>query len=143
MSLTPETFKKTVQIRFHHADPAGIMYFANVFNLAHETFEDFIVQAGVPWKNWFQKNEFIIPIRHAESDFFAPFLPGESYDVLVHVISLSESSFKMKYIFQKNTKVHAIVKMVHTYVDPKTKVKAKIPQNMISLFQKFLQTESL
>jgi len=127
MKTVGKTFIRTVQIRFREGDPVGIMYFGNVFSLAHDTFEDFIQAAGVPWADWFLKNKHIVPIRYAECDFKAPFRPGDSYDIHAQVEKLGESTFHMLYTFQKGKRIHAIVKMAHTFVDAKNQEKTKMP----------------
>lgn len=125
-----KTYVREVQIRFHEADPAGILYFGNILTLAHDTFEDFIVEAGIPWKTWFKDCLYFVPIKYVESDFKAPFIPGEKYQVHTQVGSITESSFQMQYTFQQGEKVHAIVKMVHTFADMKTKQKTRMPDDV-------------
>jgi len=126
-----KTFTRPIQIRFHEADPAGIVYFANVFSIAHDTFEEFIEVAGVPWGEWFRKGPYFVPIRHAECDYLAPFRPGQKYRVQTEVARIGETSFQMKYTFQsgpkKKPQTHAIVTMVHAFVSAKTKKKIKVP----------------
>src|ERR1700692_3840663 len=110
-------FQTKTTITFRQADPAQIMYFANVFSLAHDTFEQFIVAAGYTWEEWFSTNTHMIPIRHAEADYKAPFRPGSTYDVTAEVAALSTTSFKMKYSFSKDGKLHATVFMVHAVLN--------------------------
>ncbi|WP_413290009.1 acyl-CoA thioesterase [Bdellovibrio sp. HCB337] len=123
-------FKTQTRIKFRDADPAQIMYFANVFSLAHDAFEEFIVSAGYRYAEWFSKNDHLIPIRHAEADFKAPFVPGQTYDVTAVVASLGTTSFKMKYDFTQNDRLHSTVYMVHTVLDPKTQQKMALPEVM-------------
>ena len=134
-----KSFTRNVQIRFHEADPAGIVYFANVFSLAHDTFEEFIEAAGVPWGEWFRKGPYFVPIRHAECNYLSPFRPGQKYQVKAEVARLGETSFQMRYTFtsksKSNTTTHAIVTMVHAFVSAKTKKKIKVPVK----FQKVLK----
>lgn len=120
-------FSKEIIIRFREADPAGILWFGNIMALAHDAFEDFIVFAGFQWQEWFKTTEYLIPIRHADIDFLAPFIPGETYQISAAVESFSDSSFKMKYVFKKAAKVHAQIEMVHTFLDAKSMKKINIP----------------
>lgn len=136
-----EIFKNQIQIKFHQADPAGIMYFAQIFTLAHDTFELFIQKAGYSWNEWFKENKYLIPIRHAESDFQRPFLAGNSYDVDVVVAQISRSSFQMQYTFKQGSNIHAVVKMVHTCLDKKSFQKIEIPGEMKSNLTPFLKAE--
>lgn len=125
-----ETFQNQIQIKFHEADPAGIMYFANIFTLAHDTFELFIQKTGYTWAEWFKQNKFMIPIRHAECDYLRPFRAGDSYEVNVQVAEFSNSSFKMQYTFKQNENDHAIVHMVHTCLDGQTFKKIALPDEV-------------
>jgi YbgC/YbaW family acyl-CoA thioester hydrolase len=124
--MTPQ-FEKEFQFRFREADPAGIGYFAHVFSFAHDAFEDFIQAAGFTWKEWFQTKEYLIPIRHAESDFQRPFLPGDRYQIRVSVGKLGDSSFQMKYQFRQGEHQHAEVRMTHVFLDARSKQKISVP----------------
>jgi len=132
-------FKTQTRLKFRDADPAQIMYFANLFSLAHDTFEDFIVAAGYRYEEWFSKENHLIPIRHAEADYKAPLIPGQTYDVIAQVASLSTSSFKMKYTFEQKGRLHATVFMVHSVLDPKTKEKMPLPEVMKQRLTPYLE----
>ena len=135
-------FKKDFQVRFREAAPAGIGYFANTFNFAHDAFEDFIQAAGFTWKEWFQTREFIVPIRHTECNFTKPFLPGQSYQIAVSVAKLGESSFQMKYQFQSTEGTHAEVRMTHVFLDAKTKQKTSVPEIVRTRLKVYLDEQN-
>ncbi len=116
------------------------MYFGNLFSFAHDAFEEFIVAAGYTYKEWFGTTEHLIPIRHAEADFLSPFFAGETYDVAVTVAQIRETSFQMKYVFSKNGKTHAEVRMVHAVLSLQTKQKTKIPPIMQQRLSPYLET---
>lgn len=135
-----EVFHTTLRLKFRDADPAQIMYFGNLFSLAHDAFEEFIVAAGYAWKEWFSKGEYMIPIRHAESDFLSPFRPGETYDVAVTIAQMRETSFQVKYVFTKDGRTHGIVKMVHAVLSMATKEKTPLPTIMRERLGRYLET---
>lgn len=120
-------FQKEFQLHFREADPAGIMFFGNVFSLAHDCFEDFIQAAGFTWQEWFKTTEYIVPIRHTESNYLKPFIPGDQYQITASVDRLGDSSFTMKYVFAQGTQIHAEVKMTHTFLDARSKNKISVP----------------
>ena len=124
-------FTTQTRLKFRDADPAQIMYFANIFSLAHDTFEEFIVEAGYRYEEWFSGDLHIIPIRHAEADYKAPFRPGQLYDITAEVASFGTTSFKMKYTFQQQGLTHATVFMVHAVLDPRTESKMPLPTLML------------
>lgn len=133
-------FKSQIRIKFREADPAQIMYFANVFSLAHDVFEEFILAAGYKYQEWFSPDLHIVPIRHVEADYMAPLIPGQTYDVTAVVAHMGETSFKMAYKFEQNAKTHAMVFMVHAVLDPKTKAKMTLPVAMRQRLNPYLET---
>lgn len=133
-------FKTQTRLKFRDADPAQIMYFANVFSLAHDTFEEFIVATGYRYEEWFSKTAHMIPIRHAEADYKASLIPGQIYEVTAQVASFGTTSFKMKYVFSQNNRLHATVYMVHAVLDPKTKDKMPLPDLMKTRLSPYLET---
>lgn len=130
-------YRTQIKIRFGDADPAQIMYFGNIFDFAHTCFEEFVVAAGYTWAEWFKPTEVIVPIRHAEADFLAPFRPGETYDVEVTVAQMRETSFQMLYRFSKDGKPNGQVKMVHAVLDRSMK-KVTIPASMRARLEPYL-----
>lgn len=136
----PQIYKRRIQIRFREGDPARILYSGNLFSLAHDTFEEFIQQAlGLEWKDWFLPKDAIVPIRHTECDFLAPFLPGEFYDVQVLVAKFGKTSMQMKYVFTQGERTHAVLTMVHAFLDPKTKEKMEVPAWVRAKFSPYLE----
>ncbi len=135
-------FQKEVPIRFSQSDQAGIMFFGNIFGLAHDCFEDFLTEAGLAWKEYFRNPEFIVPIRHTECNFLRPFFPGSSYLVQVSVRKMSETTFQMQYVFldpKTPESPCAELRMVHTFLEAKTKKKTKIPEKIRVQFSKYLE----
>jgi len=132
-------FQTQVRIKFREGDPAQIMYFANIFSLAHDAFEEFIVAAGYKWEEWFKTDLYMIPIRFTEADFKIPFKPGQEYQIEVSVESFSTSSFVMKYLFSSPLGLHAQVKMVHSCLDQKTKQKIPVPALMRERLEAYLE----
>lgn len=131
-------FETTSTLRFHHADPVGIMYFGNILSLAHDGFEEFIVAAGYHWDEWFKSQEYLIPIRHVEADYNSPFFPGKTYDLKVCVAKLGQTSFVMRYHFSREAKTHAVVQMVHAVLESATQKKIPLPELLRTRLTPFL-----
>ncbi|MGZ3773794.1 MAG: acyl-CoA thioesterase [Pseudobdellovibrionaceae bacterium] len=134
--------KKT--LTFRDADPIGIMFFGNIYGIAHDAFEDFIIAAGYKYEEWFKQKKYLMPIRHSEADFLGPLMPGQTYDISVSVAHLGQTSFKIKYVFsQKNQRqeetIHAVVSTVHAVVDAENMQKSPLPELMRSRLQVFLE----
>lgn len=123
------SFKKKWHIHFDECDPAGIVFFANYFKLAHRSIEEFIMQNGISWQSWFQSPDFGVPLIHAESDYKRPMLQGNSYQAVVKLTKLGESSVQFETTFQTlQQETCAVIKTVHVFVDTKNLNKISIPQ---------------
>lgn len=125
-----KSFTKEIQIQFRQADPAGILFFAEVFSLAHDCFESFVDTCGIGWKTWFQSHDHIAPIRHTDANFLKPFFAGEKYQIKTNVLKIGESSFQMLYVFSQKGQIHAQVTMVHAFLDMKTRQKTAVPPHL-------------
>jgi acyl-CoA thioesterase FadM len=125
--MTDGLFKKALTPKFHDADPAGIMFFGNVYAKAHGIYEEFVGHLGFTWREWFDNGTWAVPIRHSECEHLAPIFPGMEYQVSCVLDKIGTSSFTMKYIFASAKATHAEVTIVHAFVDPVKKVKCEMP----------------
>jgi 1,4-dihydroxy-2-naphthoyl-CoA hydrolase len=99
--MLPFTYRRT--IRFQDTDAAGVVYFANVLSICHEAYEASLAVSGVDLRAFFQGGgAVIIPILHAEADYFQPMFCGECYEISVLPALLSPSKFEIRY------KIHAL-----------------------------------
>lgn len=137
----PELFKSNVTAHFRHADPAGILFFAQIFNFAHDHFESFIQHCKVPWQDWFNNATYAVPIKHTEADYKKPIKAGQSLQVQLRVIDISTTSFKVEHRFCDDSHTYAIVKMVHIFIDKKNMAKMAIPENIKLLLNQYLHPE--
>lgn len=119
-------------IPFHLADPAGILFFGNAFTLFHQAYEHFVMnQLDYSWPQWFQSQEWIIPICHAEAQYLKPLYAGQECEIKITVHSISHSSFVLNSsIYQPD--LNCSLKTVHVLCDRNTKKKIPIPQELKS-----------
>lgn len=136
-----KVFTTTKTITFRETDAAGIMFFGNIFSIAHDVFEEFICKAGYSYDDWFNQRDILIPIRQTEAQFLSPFFPGKTYSVEVKVASIGNTSFKMHYRFFRNDRTHSEVFMVHALVNGKTKEKMQLPDIMKQRLAAYLENE--
>ncbi len=122
-----QPFTLQVPIRFRQGDPAGISFFANVYPMAHDAFEDFVQSLGFDWKTWFANEEWGVPIRHSSCEYYQPLIPGRSCSITVLVDRVGESSATLKYIFKNKDQVACEVTLVHTFFKIKERAKMPIP----------------
>ena len=128
-------YNAPIFIQFHHADPAGILYFGRFFEIAHGVYEKQASELAGGWDLWFSNEALGIPLRHVEADYYRPVLAGQNYTVKMFVHSISDSAFTLYFGFEKEGVLHAEVKTTHVFCDSKTFKKIKIPDR----FRAFLE----
>ncbi|MGE5410330.1 MAG: acyl-CoA thioesterase [Clostridiales bacterium] len=128
-------FNTFVDIKFYDADPAGIMFFANAFKLAHSVYEQFVKSSPLS-KDFFNNDSFVVPIMHSEADYFKPISPDLTLKASLEVSKLKESSFELTYVFCNNEsrEEYLRVKTVHVFVHKSSWKKMLIPVD----FKKYL-----
>src|SRR5512142_1786085 len=71
-------FETDKLIRFHHCDPAGIVFYPQYFVLFNELVEDWFDQGlGLDFAELHLRRRLGIPLAHVECDFLAPSQIGE------------------------------------------------------------------
>jgi YbgC/YbaW family acyl-CoA thioester hydrolase len=112
-------FEHKRRVRFQDTDPAGIVFFANIFLYCHEAFEELLRDVGMPLETIIASREQVLPLAHAEADFKSPFRFGVLVTTRVTVAEIGERSFRLEYEMadEKGQKL-AQAATVHVAVDP-------------------------
>lgn len=122
-------YKTMVRVNFFDADPAGIMFFGNIFKFAHAAFEQMIASAGFS-RNYFNDPDYATPLMHVEADYSRPILPGTDVRVELGVSVLKESSFEISYTFFNGEELAARVKTVHIFIDRRRWAKTRMTSEL-------------
>ena len=132
--MANKPFRSNFKVHFREADPGGIMFFAHVYQLAHDTFEEFVEHLGYAHDEWFSNPRWGTPIRHSEAQHLRPFLAGQRYRIAVHVERVGKSSFTLRYQFTgkgaAKDELHADLTLVHTFVSLSTHRPSSIPEKI-------------
>ena len=108
------------KINFYDCDPAGILFFARIYELCHSCYESMIESFNLG-NNYWSNDEYIVPIIHSEAKYRNPFAYGQTANIELKVTSLKNSSFELRYEC-KNERGNLCteVKTVHVLVDKNT-----------------------
>ncbi len=129
-------FSSEYRIKFGQCDPGGIMYFAELFNMAHWIYEDFL-QESLPDINYFEHETLAIPLIHAEADYFKPLKLHQKVVLKMEVAEIKTTSFTLITNFSDNSDSEAAkVKTVHVCVNKENFEKTKIPDELRALLTK-------
>ncbi len=130
-------FMREVTPRFHQLDPAGILFFGEVFALCSGVYEDFIQSLGFGWDEWFRSPALASPVRHAGAEYFAPLQGGQAYQVDVQVLAVGASSFEMGFEVRRKGVLHCRARIVHVFIHAQTRAKAPVPDDVRAAFSRF------
>jgi len=130
-------FESKKIVAFFDADPAGIMFFGNLFRHIHAVYEEFLGCVH-PEIDYFNHAELVFPIIHTEADYSVPFYLHEEMAVKISVSKLKTSSFEISYnIYGKNNKLKATAKTVHVCVQKVDMNKFKLPNELTDYLKRF------
>jgi 1,4-dihydroxy-2-naphthoyl-CoA hydrolase len=125
-------FKTEYRISFSDCDPAGIIFFANLFRIAHIAYEELMNDIGSS-EVFFPVSNFLLPIIHSEADFINPIQYDQLIRIDVEVSKLKRSSFELEYkISDGRGKKLGLIKTVHVAVEKPNFKKTELPEEFIA-----------
>lgn len=89
-------FERDKLIRFHHCDPAGIVFYPQYFVLFNELVEDWFNEGlGVDFAAYHVKERLGIPMGTVQCRFLSPSKVGETLRLALTVTRIGRSSMEM------------------------------------------------
>lgn len=93
---TSAPFVSEKLIRFHHCDPAGIVFYPQYFILFHELLEDWFNRGlGLNYADFVSKQRRGLPTAHIDCDFRIPSKIGETVQMQLSVKRIGTSSITL------------------------------------------------
>ena len=124
-------FKITKRINFFDCDPAGILFYAKLFEINHSVYEQLIESFKLK-KNYWQNDEIVVPIIKTDGAYFKPLKAGETISINLTVTLRKENSFELTYEWIDSTgELAAKARTVHVFVDKKKWVKIPIYDEIV------------
>ena len=113
------------KINFYDCDPAGILFYAKLFEINHSIYEEMINSFKLNENYWFNQ-KFVVPIIKTDGAYFKPLKAGVTITINLSVTLIKENSFELTYEWRDGSgELAAKARTVHVFVD-KNKWK-KIP----------------
>jgi len=125
-------FKYKRVIRVQDTDATGVLYFANQLQIGLEVFEEFLLQKGFSLGEMVSKGKFLLPIVHADADFMAPLIIGDTIEVTL-AFQVGTTSFTHSSDILKDGKKVGAVSIVHVVYCPQIKSSIPIPSELKKL----------
>lgn len=120
-------FEYKRNIRLNDCDPAGVIFFARVYDIAHEAFEEMLLKADNSIDNIINRSETIYPLISSSADYSGPIRLGDKINVKVKLKDLTENSISLSYLFEKENKIFTIVNTSQVSINKSTWKKSPIP----------------
>jgi 4-hydroxybenzoyl-CoA thioesterase len=133
-----EVFTRAKRIRFHHCDPAGIVFYPQYFTLFHEVMEDWFTEGLGENYAAYVTGGHGLPAVKVECEFLAPNPVGDVIAFELTLVRLGASSITMRIVGKARGVecVRATLIAVHSKLNPLKSV--KIPAGLRSAMERFL-----
>lgn len=93
----PEVFRRDVQIRFAHCDPAGIVFYPQYFVILNGLMEDWFTEGlGVDFADMVTRRKIGIPTARIDCTFSSPSYLGEQLSLGVSVTRIGDKSISIE-----------------------------------------------
>jgi len=121
----------SARVRFHQADPAGLLFFGRFFELVNDAYEDLIRAAGPAFDGLVGLKRYATPVVHAEADYYRPIRLGESVTVRLTIERIGRTSVTYDFeVVGPDGDRRAHGRVVHVLVDSATLTKLPIGEEM-------------
>jgi 4-hydroxybenzoyl-CoA thioesterase len=133
-----EAFRRDKRVRFHHCDPAGIVFYPQYFVLFHELMEDWFTEALGEDYAAFVRNGHGMPTVKVECEFLAPNPVGDVIAFELTLARLGASSITLRIVGRTREAdcVRATIVAVHSTLKPLKS--APIPARLRAAMQRYL-----
>lgn len=128
-------FTYRTQVRLRDTDATGVLYFTEQFRMALETFEEFLKVNGFSLKALLG-SQYLMPIVHAEGDYFAPLTVGDELEITMKVGQVGTTSLTLNFtLHDPNRQIDTgKVQIVHVMIDREKKASVPFPDFIFKIF---------
>ena len=128
-------------IRFHHCDPAGIVFYPQFFYLLHEVQEDFLRHIGFP-EHTLIVSGIGVPIVDLKTQFKGMCRNGDEVSISLGLSKVGNSSIGMAYEIRSAGQVRLQASAVVVYSKVPDGKPVRIPDDLRRALLPYLQTDS-
>jgi YbgC/YbaW family acyl-CoA thioester hydrolase len=121
-------------VRFGDTDPAGLVYYPNVFHYLHEAMEEFFAaRCGITYHQLVARERIGFPTVNVQAEFLHPLVYGDVVEVMIKVDKIGQTSLTLDYALKKvgDQAVCATSRQVHVSMDLDTRRPVSIPQFLL------------
>jgi 4-hydroxybenzoyl-CoA thioesterase len=136
MSEAPFVSEKL--IRFHHCDPAGIVFYPQYFILFHELLEDWFNRGlGIDYADFVSKQRRGLPTAHIDCDFKVPSKIGDTVQMQLSVKRVGRTSLSLSVRVCAGAEVRVTATQVLVLISLLDGSLVPIPDDLRTRFERF------
>lgn len=137
MSTAPFVSEKL--IRFHHCDPAGIVFYPQYFVLFHELLEDWYDNGlGLNYADMISKERRGLPTAHIDCDFRIPSKIGDTVQMQLSVKRVGKTSISLSVRVCAGKEVRVTANQVLVLISLEDGSVLPIPPDLRVRFERFI-----
>jgi 4-hydroxybenzoyl-CoA thioesterase len=124
-------------IRFHHCDPAGIVFYPQYFILFHELLEDWFNRGlGLNYADLISKERRGLPTAHIDCDFRIPSKIGDTVQMQLAVKRVGNTSLTLAVSVRRGTEVRVTANQVLVLISLEDGAVLPIPPPLRERFER-------
>jgi 4-hydroxybenzoyl-CoA thioesterase len=127
-------------IRFHHCDPAGIVFYPQYFILFHELLEDWFNRGlGLNYADLISKERRGLPTAHIDCDFRIPSKIGDTVQMQLAVKRVGNTSITLSVSVRGGTQVRVTANQVLVLISLEDGAVLPIPPPLRERFERYIE----
>jgi len=140
MAVKPTPFECDKLIRFHHCDPAGIVFYPQYFVLFNELVEDWFNQGlGIDFARFHVEQGFGVPMASIVCRFLSPSKVGETLRLSLSVNRIGRSSLELAVTGSSNGETRVEATLTIVLASLATKRSLPFPAEMRTQLERYLR----
>jgi acyl-CoA thioester hydrolase len=132
-----DPFRHPLRVRFHECDPQGIVFNANFLAYADIAMTELYREAFGSWSTVMDAGGIDMVVAEANVRYFAPLTFDEEVELVATVTNLGTTSTTTLVSVERDGSAVAEVTLRHVVVDPKTREKAPISDELRSGLERY------
>jgi len=126
------SFTIRIVIAFGDTDPAGLVYYPNLFHYCHLAMERFVGErAGITYSDLIRDQRIGFPTVSVQAEFMVPIVYGDEIDVEVEVRAIGNSSLTLGYLIRRSHDGVLCAKIEQVHVAMNLDSKSSVPLTLL------------
>lgn len=133
-----------ITVRFGDTDPAGLVYYPNIFHYLHIALEEFFAACcGISYQRLMADERIGFPTVKTETEFFVPLVYGDEAEIEVFVSGMGRSSATFEYSVRRASDhvLCARAQQIHVAMDLDARRAVPIPEKYRQAFGRQKQSD--